>query len=123
MTEESEIVEGEIVEDNHKSELIIVAPHPDDEIIGAYKYLIDKQYTPIIIYSADLDADRKQNTLKLKEFIDCRVQLFQMSIPAPLVQKENTFLFPDPSYELHPSHRIWGTMGEQLARGGYDVIF
>jgi hypothetical protein len=120
---DGEIIEGEVVDHNQKSELIIIAPHPDDEIIGTYKYLTDKKYTPIIIYSADLSAERKESTLKLKEFVNCRVQLFQMSIPVPLVQKENTFLFPDPSYELHPSHRIWGTMGEQLARAGYDVIF
>ena len=104
-------------------DLIIVSPHPDDEIIGAYKYLTLHNVSPIVIYSGELDAERKESALKLKEHINCRLQLFQMTIPQPFLHNENLYLFPDPSYELHPSHRAWGFMGEQMARGGFDVIF
>lgn len=107
-------------DDKDSQDLIIIAPHPDDEIIGAYKYL---QNNPIIIYSAEMDAARKESALKLKEFIDCKAQLFQMTVPQPLLKKGNTYLFPDPIHEIHPDHRMWGIMGEQMVRGGFDVIF
>jgi len=106
-----------------KEDLIIIAPHPDDEIIGAYKYLTSKRNKPIIIYSGTLDADRKDKALKLKEHVSCKVQLFQMSVPQPFLQPQNVFLFPDPIYETNPDHRVWGMMGEQLARNGFKVIF
>ena len=120
-------VMGDIPKDDQEkephSDLIIIAPHPDDEIIGAYKYLTEKNALPIIIYSADLNAKRKQSVLKLKEHVDCKVQLFQMTVPQPFLQPENRFLFPDPIYELHPLHRSWGFMGEQMVRNGFDVTF
>ncbi len=103
--------------------MIIIAPHPDDEIIGAYEYLTQDGVVPIVIYSADLDAKRKESALKLKEHVDVKLQLFQMTVPQPFLNASNTYLFPDPIYELHPSHRSWGSMGEQMARGGFDVIF
>ena len=120
---EYEVLENVKEEKEPASDLVIVAPHPDDEIIGAYKYLIEPKARPVIIYSAELDAKRKESVLKLKENVDCKLQLFQMSMPAPFLQLSNRFLFPDPVYELHPTHRAWGFMGEQMARNGFDVTF
>lgn len=119
---EFEVV-GEPDENPKPKDLIIIAPHPDDEIIGAYKYLTMDGFVPIIIYSADLNADRKEAALKLKEHVDVKLQLFQMTVPQPYMQPENIYLFPDPIYENHPSHRLWGFMGEQMVRAGFDVIF
>jgi len=120
---EFEVVGEEKQEKEPATELIIAAPHPDDEIIGAYEYLTKPGVTPIIIYSGDLNAKRKESALKLKEHVDCKIQLFQMTIPQPFLNQNNKYLFPDPIYELHPSHRAWGFMGEQLARAGFDVVF
>ena len=106
----AEVIEAEyevISEDNESKdanpELIIIAPHPDDEIIGAYKYLTKPGVRPIVIYSGDLDGARKESALKLKEHVNCKLQLFQMTVPQPFLHKANTYLFPDPIYELHPS--------------------
>jgi hypothetical protein len=110
-------MENEETKDN-----IIVAPHPDDEIIGCYEQLILPTPT-IIIYSGDLDADRKQKALKLKDHTDLKFQIFSMTVPQPFLKKENTFYIPDPMHEIHPKHRQWGFLGEQLAREGFNVIF
>ncbi len=124
----SEVIDAEyeVVDEQEKeplSDLIIISPHPDDEIIGAHKYLTKHNTRPIVIYSSDLNAKRKQSALKLKDHVDVKLQLFQMSLPAPFMKLENKYLFPDPIYETHPVHRAWGIMGEQLARNGFDVVF
>lgn len=104
------------------SDVIIVAPHADDEIIGCYEVLTTSS-RPIIIYSGDMDADRRDRVLNLKEFIDCKLQLFQMTVPQTFLSKENKYYLPDPHFEHHPKHREWGFLGETMARNGFDVIF
>ena len=37
------------MENGKKSETIIIAPHPDDEIIGCYSILKNKDLSPIFI--------------------------------------------------------------------------
>jgi hypothetical protein len=103
---------------------IIVAPHPDDEIIGAYEVLNEANNKITVFYSSDTNLKRREETLNLrKHFTSVKAQLFQTTIPQPFLQKSNKFFFPDPSYEIHPHHRQWGFLGEQLARQGFDVTF
>jgi hypothetical protein len=104
------------------SEIIIVVPHPDDEIIGCYE-ILKAEKSPIIIYNGETDQDRRMETKSVRKLFDIKVQMFQNSIPANLLQAENTFYFPDPSYEIHPLHRAYGFQGESLARSGFNVIF
>ena len=103
-------------------DVIIVAPHPDDEIIGCYE-ILKSTANPVIIYSGDTDPDRREQVLKLKDHVDCKLQLFQMTIPQPLLSMENVYYIPDPIYEIHPKHREWGALGESLVRNGFNVIF
>ncbi len=109
-------------EKESSKDVIIVAPHPDDEIIGCYEVLMSAK-NPIVIYSGDIDADRREAVLKLKEHIDCKLQLFLMTIPQTFLNKENIYYLPDPIYETHPKHREWGFLGESLARNGFNVVF
>jgi hypothetical protein len=103
-------------------EIIIVAPHPDDEIIGCYEVMKgDKK--PIIIYGGNTEYDRREEVKNVKKFFDIKIQMFQNTMPPNLLQPENTFYYPDPSYEIHPLHRAYGFQGEGLARGGFNVIF
>ena len=104
-----------------KKEIIIVAPHCDDEIIGCWEIL--QKEKPIIIYSGDTDNKRRTEALKLKEHTDIKAQLFQMTIPASFLNKNTTIYVTDPIYENHPLHRLCGSMGESFLRSGLDVIF
>jgi len=108
-----------------KSEIIIVAPHPDDEIIGCYSVLTNKEMSPIIIYTENVSNERRTEALKLKDHIpSIKVQLFQKSIPGNLLSPANTYYFPDPTYEFHPAHRLCGFVGETYMREmKYNVIF
>jgi len=102
---------------------VIVAPHPDDEIIGCYEVL-KREETIIIIYSPDVNANRRKEAMRLKEYIDgIKVQMFQSSIPMAMINKNHKFYFPDPIYETHPKHRELGMTGELYARSGIDVTF
>jgi hypothetical protein len=104
-------------------DFIIIAPHPDDEIIGCYEKLIDKEIIPIIIYGPNTEQKRREEALKLKDFTDIKIQLFLSNIPSQFLNTENTFMVPDPIYESHPLHRFYGAMGENMARQGLDVMF
>lgn len=101
---------------------VIVAPHPDDEIIGCYEILTSVS-RPIVIYSGDTDADRRETVLKLKDHVDCKLQLFLTTIPQTFLNENTTYYIPDPINEIHPKHREWGFLGESLARNGFDVVF
>jgi len=103
------------------SDIIIVAPHGDDEIIGCYEIM--KARKCIILYTEDVNSDRQKEINALKNKIDLKAQLYLKSIPGILQKKENTFLFPDPTTELHPAHRAQGAIGETMVRTGFDVIF
>ena len=105
------------------SEVIIIAPHPDDECIGLWEILTDPEIKPIIIYTADVGEPRKEEALKLKEYCDIKVQLYQHSIPTHFLTPDNVFYMPDPIYETNPEHRLQGSIGEQMVRGGLNVIF
>ena len=104
-----------------KKEIVIIAPHPDDEIIGTWE-IIQKE-KPIIIYSGNTPQDRRKEASKLKEHVDIKAQLFQMSIPSSFINPNVTIYCPDPISEINPEHRMWGMMGESLSRQGIDVIF
>jgi len=104
-------------------EVVIVSPHTDDEIIGVSSVLLNPKMNPIIIYTEDVEQERRLEAIKIKEFVEVKAQLFLKSIPTNLLDPKNTFYFPDPVYELHPAHRLQGAIGEQLVRSGLDVIF
>jgi len=106
------------------SEVIIISPHCDDEIIGNYEVLKNKNNRITIIYGSDTKLERRVEAITLREyFSNIKAQLFQTTIPQPFLQKTTGFFFPDPHFETHPEHRAWGFVGEQLARQGFDVTF
>ena len=111
--------------DVKKPEFIIVAPHPDDEVIGCYSILMNKEISPIIIYTENISNSRREEALNLKKFIsNIKVQLFQKTIPGYLLSDYNTYYFPDPYFEVHPAHRAIGAVGEAIMREShYNVIF
>lgn len=101
-------------------EKIIIAPHPDDEIIGCYEHLTNES---IIIYDGDTPKDRREEALNLRRHYPNIKQLFQKNIPQQFRNNLNMFYLPDPVYEIHPLHRYWGQIGEQMAREGLFVVF
>ncbi len=100
---------------------VIIVPHPDDEIIGNYEILTKEN--PSIIYVGEIDQKRREEALKLKEHTEIKIQLFLNTIPESFINPDSTLYFPDPVYEIHPKHRKWGAIGEQLLRQRLNVIF
>ena len=100
--------------------IICIAPHCDDEIIGVYENLKE---VDLIIYDGDTPLERREEALNLKNQYENINQLFLKSVPPNLYDTKNKFFFPDPIYEIHPLHRSWGFVGEQMARIGLDVTF
>lgn len=100
---------------------VIIAPHPDDEIIGCYEVLMKEKV--VIIYDTTIPQVRREEALKLKDYVDIEVQLFLQTIPNTFINPFTTIYVPDPFFEIHPSHRRWGVIGESIARSGFDVVF
>ena len=107
-----------------KGEIIIVAPHPDDELIGCYNVLRNQDWSTAVLYSGSTEPARREEAMKVKEYFpSVKAQMFHDVIPPPFLNLRNRFYFPDPIYEVHPDHRRWGQIGESMARQGYDVVF
>jgi len=109
---------------SEKNKIVIVACHCDDEIIGC-SAIIEKNpdNPPIIIYVGNPSEERRQESLKLKEFTNVQIQMFCNSIPPIFLNPSTTFYFCDPYFEIHPLHRLWGSQGENYLRQGLDIIF
>jgi len=96
---------------------IIVAPHPDDEIIGCFDILNNPDNRIIIVYINDIDKKRKEETKKIKEiFNNVKATVYLNQIPQHLFNDKPIIHYPDPIYETHPTHRLQGNIGEQLLR-------
>ena len=107
-----------------KREVIIVAPHPDDEIIGNFELLTNPDISPIIIYTEDVPNDRRQESMNLKKFVpNVKVQLFANHIPENLLNPKTPLYFPDFVNEFHPDHVKIGNRGLELFHKGLNVIF
>jgi len=102
---------------------IIIAPHCDDEVIGTYEVLKNKNDIAVV-YSMCNDDKRMKHARKLQKFFSSiKVQVRSNSIPDYFLNREHTFYAPDPSTEVHPLHREWGFRLEQMARNSYNVVF
>ena len=104
------------------SDTVIVAPHPDDEIIGCFSILDNPDIKPLIIYTELVDKLRQKEVQVIRNYFTIKGQIFCQSIPSMFMTPKTTFYFPGPD-ELHPAHRKQAAIGEELARQGLNIIF
>jgi len=108
------------------SECIIFAPHADDEIIGCFSLLQSGKVNEILFGSSlslyECDSSKLNKDFNIKT---STAYVTNEGVPMYDVKKykEYTLLFPDPIYETHPYHKVWGAFGLILFQRGYDVIF
>jgi len=107
---------------------VIIAPHADDEIIGCYSILNSGEVNTV--------AFPFQNKLAFNEVAFCQ-EMFDftvngftsfeeiLNLAKRARMKKGLIFFPDPTYELHPTHRIIGAMGERLVKVNHfdNVVF
>jgi hypothetical protein len=96
---------------------VIIAPHADDEIIGCHEVLCTNLVKTVIFGT----PEGVEEALASSDYFRFERLCFQTS--EYVFDKENIYLFPDPTYELHPLHRTLGALGEKILRDGFEVIF
>jgi len=102
---------------NQNNNHIIIAPHPDDEIIGCFDILNNPKNNIIVIYTEEIDKKRKDEAANLRNIFETvKVQLYLNQIPQHLFDDKPIIHYPDPIFETHPIHRLQGNIGEQLLR-------
>ena len=107
--------------------VIIVTPHCDDEIIGAYSILSKSKWSSVW-YVEKVDKRREDAALKIFDVLDVSTLSFFRGNYNSLRKKikkikESTYYFPDPYFETHPAHRAIGAIGEEFLRKGWDIVF
>lgn len=96
---------------------IIIAPHADDEIIGGYGFLSSGKVDTV----AFCNKEALIEAIPSSQHFGFKIELFTPEVLEK--HKDKIFLFPDPTYELHPEHRSAGNIGEAFLRTGKAVIF
>jgi LmbE family N-acetylglucosaminyl deacetylase len=93
-----------------KKKIYVVAPHPDDELIGAFS-LIAEKYVDEVIYMATHNDIRMSEINKCcKEFgfipTICVTTHNLTQVLNRITQEPNSVIFtPDPQYEYQPYHK------------------
>jgi len=102
-----------------KKDIIIIAPHADDEIIGCYEVLLTKRVGHVC-FPTQKAIEEAQTSASLFGFVPMRIEdLPKMVTPG---DARYTFFAPDHNHDYHPEHRRLGQWAEfQLVRNGFDT--
>ena len=111
-----------------RKQVTIVAPHPDDEIIGCWEVLKKSRYSSVI-YVEKVNPEREKDSHDITDlFSVCGFHILkgdynELRKEVLKILKTNRLYFPDPFFETHPAHRAIGAIGEEFLRKGGDVVF
>lgn len=111
-----------------RKHVTIVAPHPDDEVIGCWEVLKKSRYSSIL-YVEKVSPEREKDSLDISDlFSVCSFGLYKgdydrLREDIDKIQSDSKLYFPDPHFETHPAHRAIGAIGEEFLRKGFDVVF
>ena len=91
------------------NEILIVAPHIDDEIISSFEILQTNVLTTIVYTDCDDWSDiRRSEIEKIRDIFNIKNILFFSDLTNYtdfMTKIKYTYYFPDPIYETHPEHR------------------
>ena len=107
--------------------IVIVAPHPDDEVIGCHEALYKANYASVW-YVEKINPKRESDALRISDIFNVfSMKIFKgdyEDLRKDISKFEDLrYYFPDPYFETHPAHRAIGAIGEEFLRKGWDVIF
>lgn len=105
---------------------IIIAPHPDDEVIGCYEIIKEGSVFAVFYDSITLqDVEREVEADEFCNHFGILRCIFDINDVKTMAKEltPDAIYFPDPHYEEHPLHRRFGLEGYKLLEEKYPVIF
>jgi hypothetical protein len=96
---------------------LIIAPHPDDEIIGCFNLLLHAKYKKVAVYYPFCIGDEPGIERAAKRFSFSVIRTLETFQELIEQDRNQTHLYaPDVYFETHPEHRKWGFWAEQQYR-------
>lgn len=105
--------------------ILILAPHPDDEIIGCSEVIIKSDKSIFVLFYDGLEEEvvASSEFFKFKYAFHENGNSLTQDIKLFGGVKFGKIYAPDPFYELHPLHKQVGFEALKFWHGGYDVVF
>lgn len=104
---------------NKQKRYIIIAPHPDDEIIGCYR-LFKNQLIKKIIYIYPIDTNRLEEIKQFSLNYGIEYEIIPIELLYENLDREESYLVPSLN-DHHPLHRQVNTMLRTFKKGYYSI--
>ena len=102
---------------------LIIAPHPDDDIIGCSQIFLNNSLSDIVVIYVETPPNLDELPYRTKLALNNDLKHLTSDECWNLYNQALNIYVPDPFYDYHPWHRAIGGFGLYLSNCGYNVWF
>lgn len=102
--------------------MIIIAPHPDDELIGCYRLLKSGKIKNILYLSDGISEERKNEAFELCKYFNVNGVFMEYNQLFLKVQEQDNIILVPSLQDHHPDHRRINSVIKNGKNKGYYSI-